>query len=30
MPHWFTREAEYVVFRKYNGIAIRLGKALVE
>ena len=26
MPHWFTREAEYVVFRKYNGIAIRLGK----
>jgi hypothetical protein len=28
MPHWFTREAEYVVFRKYNGIAIRLGKAV--
>jgi hypothetical protein len=27
MPHWFTCEAEYVVFRKYNGIAIRLGKA---
>jgi hypothetical protein len=27
MPHWFTREAEYVIFRKYNGIAIRLGKA---
>jgi hypothetical protein len=27
VPHWFTREAEYVVFRKYNGIAIRLGKA---
>jgi hypothetical protein len=26
MPHWFTREAEYVIFRKYNGIAIRLGK----
>ncbi len=26
MPHWFTREAEFVVFRKYNGIAIRLGK----
>ncbi len=26
MPHWFTREAQYVVFRKYNGIAIRLGK----
>jgi hypothetical protein len=27
MPHWFTREAEYVVFRKYNGVAIRLGTA---
>ncbi len=27
MPHWFTCEAKYVVFRKYNGIAIRLGKA---
>jgi hypothetical protein len=27
MPHWFTCAAEYVVFRKYNGIAIRLGKA---
>ena len=27
MPHWFSREAEYVVFRKYNGIAVRLGKA---
>jgi hypothetical protein len=27
MPHWFTREADYVVFRKYNGIALRLGKA---
>jgi hypothetical protein len=27
MPHWFTREADYVVFRKYNGIAVRLGKA---
>jgi hypothetical protein len=26
MPHWFTREAEYVVFRKYNGVALRLGK----
>jgi hypothetical protein len=27
MPYWFTREAEYVIFRKYNGIAIRLGKS---
>lgn len=27
MPHWFTREADHVVFRKYNGIALRLGKA---
>jgi hypothetical protein len=27
MPHWFTREADYVVFRKYNGIAIRQGKS---
>jgi hypothetical protein len=27
MPHWFSREAEYIVFRKYNGIAIRMGKA---
>jgi len=27
MPHWFTREADYVVFRKYNGVAIRLGKS---
>lgn len=28
MPHWFTCEADYVVFRKYNGIAIRLGQAV--
>jgi len=28
MPYWFTREAEYVVFRKYNGVGIRLGKAI--
>jgi hypothetical protein len=27
MPHWFSCEAEYIVFRKYNGLAIRLGKA---
>jgi hypothetical protein len=27
MPHWFTRAADYVVFRKYNGVAIRLGQA---
>ena len=27
MPNWFTREARHVIFRKYNGIAIRLGKA---
>jgi hypothetical protein len=26
VPHWFLREAEYVVFRCYNGMAIRLGK----
>lgn len=25
MPHWFTREATYVAFRKYNGVAIRTG-----
>lgn len=28
MPHWYTCEADYVIFRKYNGIAVRLGKAL--
>ena len=28
MPHWFSREAEHIIFRKYNGIAIRLGKAI--
>lgn len=27
MPHWFSCQAQFVVFRKYNGIAIRLGKA---
>jgi hypothetical protein len=27
MPHWFLRSAEYVIFRNYNGIAVRLGKA---
>jgi hypothetical protein len=26
-PHWFLREAEYVVYRCYNGVAVRLGKA---
>jgi hypothetical protein len=26
-PHWFMREAEYVVYRCYNGVAVRLGKA---
>ena len=25
-PHWFMREAEYIMFRKYQGIALRLGK----
>jgi len=26
-PWWFMREAEYVLFRKYHGIAVRLGQA---
>jgi hypothetical protein len=26
-PYWFLRHAEYVLFRKYNGIAVRLGQA---
>ena len=26
-PHWFIRDAEYKIFRKYNGIAVRLGLA---
>ena len=26
IPHWFIREAEYKIFRKYNGIAVRLGQ----
>ena len=25
-PHWFMREAEYVVYRCYNGMAVRMGK----
>jgi hypothetical protein len=25
MPHWFTHEADYVLFRKYHGMAVRLG-----
>lgn len=25
MPYWFTREADYVLFRKYHGLAVRLG-----
>ncbi len=24
-PYWFMREAEYLMFRKYHGIAVRLG-----
>ncbi len=27
MPHWFLREASYILFRNYNGIAFRLGMA---
>ena len=27
IPHWFMREAEYVIFRNYNGIAVRMGAA---
>jgi len=31
MPHWFLREAEYIIFRNYNGIAVRTGRtSLVE
>ena len=26
-PYWFMREAEYVIFRKYHGIAVRLGQS---
>lgn len=26
-PYWFMREAEYVLFRKYHGIAVRLAQA---
>jgi hypothetical protein len=25
-PYWFTREADYLLFRKYHGIAVRLGQ----
>ena len=25
-PYWFTREADYIIFRKYHGIAVRLGQ----
>jgi hypothetical protein len=25
-PHWFMREADYIIFRMYHGIAVRLGK----
>jgi hypothetical protein len=27
IPHWFMREAEYIIFRNYNGIAVRTGQA---
>ena len=31
MPHWFLREAEYIFFRNYNGLAVRNGlSSLVE
>lgn len=26
-PNWFMREAEYIMFRKYHGIAVRLGQS---
>jgi len=25
-PHWFMREAEYIFFRKYQGLAVRSGR----
>jgi len=25
IPHWFLRHAEYKIFRKFNGLAVRLG-----
>jgi hypothetical protein len=25
-PYWFMREADYIIFRKYQGIAVRLGQ----
>ena len=27
MPHWLMRSADYIIFRNYNGIAVRLGQA---
>ena len=27
MPQWFLREAEYIIFRNYNGLAVRTGQA---
>lgn len=27
VPHWFLREAEYIIFRNYGGIAVRTGRA---
>ncbi|HTY88361.1 MAG TPA: hypothetical protein VMB80_12910 [Candidatus Acidoferrum sp.] len=27
VPNWFMREASYILFRKYNGIALYLGQA---
>jgi hypothetical protein len=26
LPYWFMREADYILFRKYHGVAVRLGK----
>jgi hypothetical protein len=26
-PYWYMREAEYLLFRKYDGLAVRLGRA---
>jgi len=27
IPHWFMREADYIMFRNYNGLAVRMGAA---
>jgi hypothetical protein len=27
IPHWFMREADYIIFRNYNGLAVRMGAA---